>query len=151
MFRWYEYWLKGVDNGIMDEPAVSVFVEGSREVERALAAGVPLEEVLIAPELAGPAGQALAASAEHAGLMVTELAGAAFGRLSIVGDYMQVFDSETRGTARIREGRLGVWFGGIDLRVETGDETSPSPLVVRAEGQTDGEGWFVGIGVMLTP
>ncbi|MFD5122226.1 CocE/NonD family hydrolase [Streptomyces sp. NPDC058385] len=31
MFRWYEYWLKGVDNGIMDEPAVSVFVEGSRE------------------------------------------------------------------------------------------------------------------------
>lgn len=32
MFRWYEYWLKGVDNGIMDEPAVQVFVEGSREV-----------------------------------------------------------------------------------------------------------------------
>ncbi|GAA4708793.1 hypothetical protein APR04_004604 [Promicromonospora umidemergens] len=32
MFRWYEYWLKGVDNGAMDEPAVSVFVEGSREV-----------------------------------------------------------------------------------------------------------------------
>ena len=32
MFRWYEYWLKGIDNGIMDEPDVSVFVEGSREV-----------------------------------------------------------------------------------------------------------------------
>ncbi|TRW47268.1 CocE/NonD family hydrolase [Georgenia yuyongxinii] len=32
MFRWYEYWLKGVDNGVMDEPAVQVFVEGSREV-----------------------------------------------------------------------------------------------------------------------
>jgi predicted acyl esterase len=32
MFRWYEYWLKGVDNGVMDEPAVRVFVEGSREV-----------------------------------------------------------------------------------------------------------------------
>ena len=32
MFRWYEYWLKGVDNGIMDEPGVRVFVEGSREV-----------------------------------------------------------------------------------------------------------------------
>lgn len=29
MFRWYEYWLKGVDNGVMDEPPVSVFVEGS--------------------------------------------------------------------------------------------------------------------------
>ena len=35
MFRWYEYWLKGVDNGIMDEPAVRVFVEGSREVAAA--------------------------------------------------------------------------------------------------------------------
>ncbi|MFB9071209.1 CocE/NonD family hydrolase [Citricoccus parietis] len=32
MFRWYDYWLKGIDNGIMDEPAVDVFVEGSREV-----------------------------------------------------------------------------------------------------------------------
>ena len=32
MFRWYDYWLKGIDNGVMDEPAVSVFVEGSREV-----------------------------------------------------------------------------------------------------------------------
>ncbi|WP_026818832.1 CocE/NonD family hydrolase [Arthrobacter castelli] len=31
MFRWYDYWLKGIDNGVMDEPAVSVFVEGSRE------------------------------------------------------------------------------------------------------------------------
>ena len=32
MFRWYEYWLKGVDNGVMNAPAVSVFVEGAREV-----------------------------------------------------------------------------------------------------------------------
>ncbi|WP_166827665.1 CocE/NonD family hydrolase [Brevibacterium limosum] len=32
MFRWYEYWLKGIDNGIMDEPSVNIFVEGSREI-----------------------------------------------------------------------------------------------------------------------
>jgi putative CocE/NonD family hydrolase len=32
MFRWYDYWLKGNDNGIMDEPAVRVFVEGTRTV-----------------------------------------------------------------------------------------------------------------------
>lgn len=30
MFRWYDYWIKGIDNGVMDEPAVSVFVEGAR-------------------------------------------------------------------------------------------------------------------------
>jgi uncharacterized protein len=31
MFRWYEYWLKGIDNGIMDEPAVKVHVEGTKQ------------------------------------------------------------------------------------------------------------------------
>lgn len=30
MFRWYDYWIKGIQNGVMDEPAVNVFVEGSR-------------------------------------------------------------------------------------------------------------------------
>jgi predicted acyl esterase len=32
MFRWYDHWIKGIDNGVMDEPPVRVFVEGSREV-----------------------------------------------------------------------------------------------------------------------
>lgn len=31
MFRWYDYWLKGIDTGVMDEPPVSIFVEGSRK------------------------------------------------------------------------------------------------------------------------
>ena len=39
MFRWYDYWIKGIDNGVMDEPAVSVFVEGSREVVTARRSG----------------------------------------------------------------------------------------------------------------
>src|SRR5699024_8668050 len=29
MFRWYDYWLKGIDTGIMDEPPVTFAVEGS--------------------------------------------------------------------------------------------------------------------------
>lgn len=33
MFRWYDYWLKGVDNGVMEEPAVTVHVEGSHHTE----------------------------------------------------------------------------------------------------------------------
>lgn len=32
MFRWYERYLKGIDNGVDAEPAVTVFVEGSKEV-----------------------------------------------------------------------------------------------------------------------
>ncbi|HHU40309.1 MAG TPA: CocE/NonD family hydrolase, partial [Propionibacterium sp.] len=31
MFRWYDKYLKGIDNGVDTEPAVTVFVEGSRE------------------------------------------------------------------------------------------------------------------------
>lgn len=31
MFRWYDKWIKGIDNGIDTEPAVSVFVEGARK------------------------------------------------------------------------------------------------------------------------
>ena len=31
MFRWYDYWLKGIDTGVMDEPPVSIFVEGTHE------------------------------------------------------------------------------------------------------------------------
>lgn len=31
ILRWYDYWLKGIDTGIMDEPAVNIFVEGANE------------------------------------------------------------------------------------------------------------------------
>lgn len=31
MFRWYDKWLKGIENGVDEEPAVSVFVEGTRQ------------------------------------------------------------------------------------------------------------------------
>jgi predicted acyl esterase len=30
MLRWYDYWLKGIDTGILDEPAIDVFVEGEK-------------------------------------------------------------------------------------------------------------------------
>jgi putative CocE/NonD family hydrolase len=29
--RWFDYWLKGIDNGIMDEPPVRIFVMGTNE------------------------------------------------------------------------------------------------------------------------
>jgi TrmH family RNA methyltransferase len=58
-------------------------IEGVREVDRALAAGVPLHELLLAPELTSPDGLALAGRAERAGIRVTELATAAFERLSL--------------------------------------------------------------------
>jgi uncharacterized protein len=31
MIRWYDYWLKGIDTGIMDEPPIKIFVEGIKK------------------------------------------------------------------------------------------------------------------------
>jgi uncharacterized protein len=31
IFRWFDYWLKGIDTGIMDEPPVKIWVRGSEE------------------------------------------------------------------------------------------------------------------------
>ena len=29
--RWFDYWLKGIDNGVMDEPPIKIFVMGANE------------------------------------------------------------------------------------------------------------------------
>lgn len=55
MFRWYDYWIKGIDNGVMDEPAVTVFVEGSRE--RVTAPQWPPKEVDYRPLYLRPRGK----------------------------------------------------------------------------------------------
>jgi predicted acyl esterase len=47
MFRWYDYWLKGIDNRVMDEPGVTVHVEGS--YERVTGAQWPPKEVEYTP------------------------------------------------------------------------------------------------------
>jgi uncharacterized protein len=31
LLRWFDYWLKGIDTGIMDDPSVKIFVNGSNE------------------------------------------------------------------------------------------------------------------------
>ncbi len=31
LLRWFDYWLKGLETGIMDEPAIKIFVEGTNE------------------------------------------------------------------------------------------------------------------------
>jgi predicted acyl esterase len=31
LLRWYDYWLKGIDTGIMDEPNIRLFVQGANE------------------------------------------------------------------------------------------------------------------------
>lgn len=58
-------------------------IEGTREVERALSAGVPLDELVIAPELMRPDGLALASRSERSSIPVTELSAEAFRKGSM--------------------------------------------------------------------
>lgn len=44
MFRWYDYWLKGIDNGIMDEAPVQFSVEGSFKWRKEQHWPLPFEE-----------------------------------------------------------------------------------------------------------
>jgi uncharacterized protein len=42
--RWWDHWLKGIDSGIMDEPPVTVFVQGARPEWRHVLAWPPTEQ-----------------------------------------------------------------------------------------------------------
>lgn len=39
--RWWDYWLRGVDNGVMDEPPVVVYVQGAQPTWRSLSSWPP--------------------------------------------------------------------------------------------------------------
>lgn len=57
-------------------------VEGVREVERAVTAGVPVDQAWLADGSAGPEAHALAGRLEASGVTIVEASEAAFGRLS---------------------------------------------------------------------
>lgn len=92
-------------------------IEGTREVERALSAGVPLSELLVAPELMRPEALALASRVERAAIRVTELAGSAFARVSM------------------RQHPDGVLAVAPTWRTELGElELGPTPLLLVLDG-----------------
>jgi TrmH family RNA methyltransferase len=57
-------------------------VEGAREVERALAAGVRIETAYLAPALLGPAGRQAESALERADVDIVDLSDDAFAKLS---------------------------------------------------------------------
>ncbi len=61
-------------------------VEGVRPVQRALAAGWPLDEMFLAPELLGTVADELEAAAAHAGISVTEVAPRALAKMTYRAD-----------------------------------------------------------------
>jgi hypothetical protein len=50
--RWFDYWLKGIDNGIMDEPPIHYYLQGAEEMHSADV--WPLEEQAMTSYYFGP-------------------------------------------------------------------------------------------------
>jgi predicted acyl esterase len=53
---WYDYWLRGIDNGVLDDPAVSLYVSGADE-ERHFDEWPPREATDVSFYLAGGSGR----------------------------------------------------------------------------------------------
>ncbi|MCK5316019.1 MAG: CocE/NonD family hydrolase [Anaerolineales bacterium] len=50
--RWFDYWLKGIDNGIMDEPPIHYYLQGAEEMQSSEV--WPLEEYAMIQYYFGP-------------------------------------------------------------------------------------------------
>jgi len=58
-------------------------IEGDRELTRAAAAGITIDQVVVAPDLAGDADRDLAATLAGSGAELIEMGAGAFGRISL--------------------------------------------------------------------
>ena len=55
--RWFDYWLKGIDNGIMDEPPIHYYLQGAEKTQRWRSADAwPLREALATDYYFRPGG-----------------------------------------------------------------------------------------------
>lgn len=121
-------------------------VEGAREVERALAAGVAGQTLLLAPDLPGGAdSRALADTASALGARVLELSSAAFGRLSMRQNpdgVALVAQRRDRDLAKVEEPLAGLVLvldglekpGNLGALMRTADATGVSAVIVTGEG-----------------
>jgi putative CocE/NonD family hydrolase len=57
--RWWDHWLRGIDDGLMDEPRVSVYVQGADPQWRALSAWPPAQSTVDHLDLSAERGDLL--------------------------------------------------------------------------------------------
>ena len=102
--RWFDYWLKGIDNGIMDEPPVRYYVVGAPKGEAWRAArqwplpGVRRIRFYCAP---GPSGSV---ASTNDGLLRTEAPNGGGADVYTV-DYSTTSGADARWSAVVKEGR----------------------------------------------
>jgi putative CocE/NonD family hydrolase len=102
--RWFDYWLKGIDNGIMDEPPVRYYVVGAPKGEAWRAAGQwPLPDARRTRFYfaAGPSGSV---GSVNDGLLRTEAPNGGGADVYTV-DYSTTSGADARWSAVVKEGR----------------------------------------------
>jgi hypothetical protein len=109
--RWYDYWLKGIDNGIMDEPPITYFTIGAPEGEAwRNAKKWPLPE-------AKPTlfyfhdGQSGSIGSSNDGILGTETPASESGKVEYTVDYTTTTGHSTR------------WYNGIGVDFQYPDMT----------------------------
>lgn len=95
--RWFDYWLKGIDNGIMDEPPITYYVMGAPPGERWRSAEtwpLPEQQPTAFYFAAGPSASA---SSSNDGALLAEMPGAG-GQDAYTVDYTTTTGRATRWT-----------------------------------------------------
>ena len=108
--RWFDYWLKGLDNGIMDEPPLRYYVMGAPDDEAWRTADewpLPNEERVAFYFLAGPSGSV---DSVNDGLLVAEAPIEGYGQ----DDYTVDYTTTTGETNRFANG-YGAPFAYPDM------------------------------------
>jgi putative CocE/NonD family hydrolase len=101
--RWYDYWLKGIDNGIMSEPPIRYFTVGANEAGSWRDAEQwPVPQAKPTPYYleAGPSGTVRSA---NDGLLAERAPGGGSGR----DDYLVDYSTSTGAATRWHNGRGG--------------------------------------------
>ncbi|MBD3415278.1 MAG: CocE/NonD family hydrolase [Candidatus Aminicenantes bacterium] len=122
--RWYDFWLKGIKNGIMDEPPIYYFTTGESEEEAwSFAQAWPLPETK-SVFFYFREGHSGSVNSSNDGLLATQ-APSSFGTDSYTVDYTATSSETSRWT----DGRgEGFWYGDMSSNDEKALTYTTDPL-----------------------
>lgn len=129
--RWFDYWLKGIPNGIMDEPPVLYYVYNCRDERRAWrqAESWPLPDTRPLELFFGPTGEEAHLSGANRGTLVTKPNG---GSDRYTVDY---------GVTPANREQRGISYTGLALTADT--EVIGHPLLHLWIASTASDGDFL--------
>jgi putative CocE/NonD family hydrolase len=131
--RWFDYWLKGIDNGIMDEPPLRYYVMGAPENEAWRTAEqwpLPNEQRTAFYFHAGPSGSV---TSVNDGLLIAQVSPEADGH----DDYIVDYTTTVGLTSRFANG-YGAPFGYPDMAANDAKALTYTTLPLESDVEVTG-------------